>query len=215
MNGDAAIGIGLAPPLKVGRPSWVFAGLKRGFDLTVAIILLVPLIVVSSMVLIANPFFNEGRLFFIQKRMGKGTQPFFAIKFRTMTDVGHGSRGAHDPVEKDRITPLGHFLRKTRIDELPQIINVLRGEMSLIGPRPDYYEHALEYLETVPGYGARHIVRPGISGYAQIKIGYAATPEAVAAKVNADLHYIRNRRTRLEAWIFWRTLVIVFHRRGV
>ena len=199
----------------IGRSSWLFAGLKRGGDIGVALVLLVPLIVVSAVILIANPFFNEGRLFFVQKRMGKDLQPFYAIKFRTMTDVAQVSRGAHDPVEADRITPLGLFLRKSRIDELPQIINVLRGEMSLIGPRPDFYDHAVEYLRTVPGYHARHVVRPGISGYAQIKIGYAASPDAVAAKVKADLHYIRNRRTRLEAWIFWRTLVIVAGRRGV
>lgn len=123
-------------------------------------------------------------------------------------------RGAHDPLEVDRVTQLGRFLRRTRIDELPQVVNVLRGEMSLIGPRPDFFDHAIEYVETVPGYRQRHMVKPGISGFAQTEVGYADSMDAVAAKVAADLYYIRNRRTRLEAWIFWRTLVTVFGRRG-
>ncbi len=117
--------------------------------------------------LIANPFLNRGPLLFIQKRMGRECNHFMAIKFRTMTCVSEMSRGADDPLEVNRITPLGGFLRKTRMDEIPQIINVLRGEMSLIGPRPDCFEHAETYLNTIAGYRERHAALPGISGLAK------------------------------------------------
>ena len=187
---------------------------KRGFDVVVSLLLLPAFVLTCALLLVLNPFLNKGRLFFVQQRMGHGTAPFAAIKFRSMTDVLKVERGAKDPLEIDRITQLGHFLRKSRLDELPQVLNVLAGDMSLIGPRPDYYAHAEEYLTSIPGYRARHNVRPGISGYAQTEVGYADNMDAVAAKVAADLYYIRNRRLRLEAWIFWRTLVTVFGRKG-
>lgn len=194
--------------------SFQFRVAKRSFDIVVAV-LLTPILLFAAVALsIVNPFLNPGPLFFVQERMGEGTAPFAALKFRSMAAAGDKERGATDPLEVDRISRLGHFIRKSRIDELPQIINVLRGEMSLIGPRPDFYPHAVEYLGTVPGYRARHAVRPGISGYAQTEVGYADNMDAVAAKVAADLYYIRNRRLRLEAWIFWRTLVTVFGRKG-
>ena len=112
------------------------------------------------------------------------------------------------------ITRLGQILRKTRLDELPQAINVLMGDMSLIGPRPDYFEHAKVYVGTVPGYRERHIVRPGISGYAQIEVGYAAGLETLQRKVSADLYYIRNASILFDLQIAWRTIMVVLLRKG-
>ena len=198
----------------VDGPSLQFRVAKRLFDVVVSLLLLPVFLVVGVVLLLANPFYNRGSLFYVQTRMGRHTKPFQALKFRSMKAAPTASRGAHDPLETDRITPLGHFIRKSRLDELPQIFNVLKGEMSLIGPRPDYYAHAQEYVGTVRGYRARHAVRPGISGYAQTEVGYADNMDAVTAKVAADLFYIRNRRLRLEAWIFWRTLQTVFGRKG-
>jgi lipopolysaccharide/colanic/teichoic acid biosynthesis glycosyltransferase len=94
------------------------------------------------------------------------------------------------------------------------VINVIRGEMSLIGPRPDYYPHALVYSDTVPGYRDRYRVKPGISGYAQTEVGYVDGLEGVRAKVAADLHYLRHAGFRLDLWIVWRTLAVVFARQG-
>ena len=125
---------------------------KRVFDILVSLILLPLLFIIGIILLILNPFFNSGKLFFIQERMGRDCKVFLAIKFRSMTDIKLISRKYDDPIEINRITPLGGILRKMRIDELPQILNVLKGEMSLIGPRPDYYVHALEYLKNVKGY---------------------------------------------------------------
>ena len=198
----------------LGAPSLLYFVSKRAFDIIGSVLLLPVLLVVTIVLLIANPFYNRGTVFFAQQRMGRKTEAFVAYKFRSMRAVGDAARGAHDPLEFDRITPLGNFLRKSRLDEIPQIINVLKGDMSLVGPRPDYYPHAKEYIKIIPGYRARHAVRPGISGFAQTEVGYADTIDAVKAKVAADLFYIRNRRIMFEIWIIGRTLSTVFGHKG-
>ncbi|OWV39200.1 sugar transferase [Mameliella alba] len=187
---------------------------KRLFDIFVSTFLLLLLAFLTVPILILNPFYNKGTLFFVQPRMGRDCKPFRAIKFRTMRAVPQIVRGADSPLETDRITRFGLLMRKTRVDELPQVINVLRGEMSLIGPRPDYFDHAVEYLEKIPGYRERHAVRPGISGLAQTEIGYVEGIDATRRKVQADLYYISHRSFALEAWIFWRTITVVFKRGG-
>lgn len=180
---------------------------KRFFDVLICILLLPILFAFGVLLLVTNPAGNPGPLLFLQRRMGKKCKPFTALKFRTMLE---GSpRTANEPLEQHRITPLGRFLRLSRVDELPQILNVLKGEMSLIGPRPDSFEHALIYLQEVPDYAARHSVLPGISGYAQTELGYAEGVDDTRRKVAADIHYITNRSLGLELWILWRTLQIV------
>lgn len=186
---------------------------KRTFDVCVAVVLLLPLTLCALVLLVANPFANQGPLVFRQQRMGRDCRPFSVIKFRSMRPPVD-ARGAFDALEVDRITPLGHFMRRTRIDELPQVINVLRGEMSLIGPRPDSFEHACVYLRDVPGYRARHRILPGISGYAQTELGYIDDIAAVHRKVAADLYYIANASFRLDMWIAWRTVMVVLSRSG-
>ena len=124
------------------------------------------------------------------------------------------SRGPDDPPELDRITTLGRFLRKSRLGEIPQIINVLLGEMSLIGPRPDYYEHAKSYLKVIPGYHMRHSIRPGISGLAQTKLGYIEGTEATKAKVQADLEYIQSAGFKIDLQVFASTITTVVGRAG-
>lgn len=191
----------------------LFGWVKRAFDILLSLYLLPVLIILGVGLLLLNPFFNRGSLLFVQPRMGRDCRAFRAYKFRTMvaSDV---KRGPNDPLERDRITRLGGFLRRTRLDELPQILNVLKGDMSLIGPRPDYYDHAVAFLDTIQGYRERHMVRPGISGLAQTEIGYVEGTEATKRKVQADLFYITNTGFALEAWIFWRTLLTVFGRAG-
>lgn len=192
----------------------VFRISKRGFDIVVSILLLPVMALLAFGLVLLNPFYNKGSLFFVQPRMGRDCKVFTAIKFRTMRAVPKVSRGADCPLETDRITRLGAFMRKSRIDELPQIINVLLGQMSLIGPRPDYIDHAVEYLEKIQGYRERHAVRPGISGLAQTELGYIEGVDATRRKVRADLYYISNQSFALEAWVFWRTLMVVVRRGG-
>jgi len=188
---------------------------QRSFDLLFTTLVLLPAtLVVALALLFLNPFFNPGRVLFAQKRMGRDCKPFRALKFRTMDPGECRMRGPDDPVEWDRITPLGRLLRRSRFDELPQIINVYRGDMSLIGPRPDYFRHAHHYMRAIPGYEARHMVRPGISGLAQIELGYAEGVDATRLKTRADLDYIRRADVRLDLWIFWRTIVTVVRMRG-
>lgn len=192
----------------------IFQTFKRSFDIAFSILLLPMLCLTALCLVVLNPFFNRGPLLYIQPRMGRDCRAFPAMKFRSMLPAANIARGANDPLETHRITTLGQFLRKSRLDELPQVLNVLRGDMSLIGPRPDYFHHARYYLRVIPGYRARHRVRPGISGLAQTQLGYAAGLDATAAKVRADLYYIENAGFRLETWIFWRTVLTVLGRHG-
>jgi len=176
---------------------------------------LLPVVGVVALVLLAlNPGWNAGPLFFRQPRMGRGCLPFMALKFRTMRPVEAVTRAADDPLEEDRITPLGRVLRRMRLDELPQVLNVLRGDMSLIGPRPDFYDHAVTYLAAIPRYRQRHMIRPGISGLAQTEVGYVSSIRETRRKVSADLYYIQHASLRMDAWIVWRTLKVVFTRAG-
>jgi len=131
-----------------------------------------------------------------------------------MTHVKEITRKYDDPIEINRITPLGGVLRKMRIDELPQILNVLKGDMSLIGPRPDYYEHALEYLENVEGYRERYTIRPGITGLSQIRLGYTETLEATSKKVSIDNYYIQNVGYIIDLKIIVNTILIVIRGLG-
>ena len=187
---------------------------KRLFDLLFCIFLLPLLLIISLGLLFLNIFFNKGSVFFIQKRMGKDCIPFKAIKFRTMTTTSEINRKYFEPLELDRITSMGRILRKTRIDELPQIINVIRGEMSLIGPRPDYYEHAILFMDNDPNYYLRHTIRPGISGLSQIRLGYAEGLIATKKKSKVDIFYIKNANFQLDVKIFLGTLLTIFKGHG-
>ena len=187
---------------------------KRIFDIIVCLFLLPLFFIITIILLVLNRFFNRGKLFFIQKRMGKNCNYFFVIKFRTMTYIKEITRKYDDPIETNRITPLGKILRKVRIDELPQILNVLKGEMSLIGPRPDYYIYALEYLKRVEGYRERHIIRPGISGLSQIRLGYVESVEATSKKTSIDNYYIKNVGYIIELKIILNTILIIIRGMG-
>jgi len=195
------------PTKKGGGPSfWI---VKRSVDIVVCLLLLPLLVSFGVLILLLNPLLNRGPLFFVQRRMGKSCAPFSAIKFRSMAGRSAVTRGPEDPIEQDRISRFGRLLRKSRIDELPQILNVLNGDMSLIGPRPDYYEHALVYLKDVQYYSARFQVRPGISGLAQLTVGYVSDSSGTRRKVAMDIAYIQNANFKLEWWIFLRTIKIV------
>jgi lipopolysaccharide/colanic/teichoic acid biosynthesis glycosyltransferase len=182
---------------------------KRFFDIFISILLLPAIVIISLILLILNNHLNPGPIFFIQSRMGKNCKSFNAIKFRSMLNIDVIQRSYNDPIEQNRITPLGKILRNFRIDELPQIINVLKGDMSLIGPRPDYYEHALVFADRVRGYRSRHIIRPGISGLSQIRLGYAVGVTATRNKAVIDRFYIENAGFKLDTKIVFGTILTV------
>lgn len=191
-----------------------FWAAKRFFDIVFSIVLLVPLGLAVVVLLILNPFLNQGPLFFVQVRMGQNCRAFRLYKFRSMRCTDNMRRGASDPIEQERITAFGLQLRKSRIDELPQILNVLRGEMSLIGPRPDFFHHARSFVRVMPHYRFRHQIRPGISGLAQVTHGYAEGVDATHDKVDADLAYIRNAGFKLDAILVLKTIRTVLLREG-
>lgn len=197
-----------ARPMPWAKWSRKYIIFKTIVDYTFAVLALPFIAVLTAVLFVVNPVLNPGPVFFKQGRMGMGGQRFTMWKFRTMlpSDV----QRSHDaPVEDDRITPLGRIMRKTRIDELPNFFNVLRGEMSLVGPRPDAWEHATKYMPLVPNYRERFRVRPGITGLAQVRTGYADTLEAVNLKAEMDKFYVHHSCGKLDVWILYRTFAVM------
>ncbi len=185
---------------------------KRTFDLVVASTALFVLLPVLAIIATAVRLTSPGPALFRQRRLGEGGGVFWMCKFRTMVD------GAETPgaavwaaVDDARITRLGRFLRRTRLDELPQFWNVLRGEMSVVGPRPERPEFLDLLRETVPFYTRRHLVKPGITGWAQVRHGYTADALATADKLAYDLYYLKYRSLFLDIAIVLRTVVIVLN----
>ncbi|CUU68195.1 sugar transferase [Campylobacter hyointestinalis] len=156
---------------------------------------------------------SPGSLYFKQDRVGKNGDIFKCIKFRTMHENSY-----HDPYTKkedDRIYPFGKFMRKTRIDELPQILNVLRGEMHLIGPRAEWDILVKGYEQEIPYYCERHIIKPGITGWAQVMYPYGANTDDAKQKLMYDLYYIKHWSLWLELKVIYKTIVVVLGKKGI
>lgn len=202
------------PVVAVGG-SPLFWVLKRTYDIVLSLMLLPLLLTFSVALLVLNPFSNRGPLIFRQARMGRDCQAFKVYKFRTMNSDKTNNRGPSERLEVSEITKLGKFLRKTRIDELPQILNVLQGQMSLIGPRPDIYRHGLAFARVIPEYRERHRIRPGISGLAQIELGYAQGFDETLLKARTDLHYIQNANFLMELRLIGHTILTILTKAGV
>jgi exopolysaccharide biosynthesis polyprenyl glycosylphosphotransferase len=154
-------------------------------------------------------------IFYSQPRLGKGGRVFKIFKYRTMRQDAEADGEAKTTLENDpRVTRVGSFLRKTRLDELPQFWNVLRGEMSLVGPRAERPELVAEYQKQVPFYRARLLVKPGLGGWAQINYGYVASVTETAVKIEYDLYYIKHRTLGMDFQIILRTIGTVLRRTG-
>ena len=154
-------------------------------------------------------------VFFTQERLGRGGQPYQMVKFRTMERDAERDGEARLAEEKDqRVTKVGWFLRRTHLDELPQFINVLRGEMSLVGPRAERPQLVEQFQKEIPFYRARLLVKPGITGWAQINYGYAGTVRETAVKLEYDLYYIEHRNLLLDISIILRTVGTVLGFKG-
>lgn len=156
-----------------------------------------------------------GPVFFRQVRVGQKGRPFELIKFRTMCQNAEAATGAVWAQANDcRITRVGRFLRKSRIDEIPQLFNVLRGEMALVGPRPERPEFVRQLEEKVPYYGRRHAVKPGVTGWAQVRFPYGASVEDALEKLKYDLYYIKNHSLTFDLLIVLETVKVVLFGRG-
>jgi lipopolysaccharide/colanic/teichoic acid biosynthesis glycosyltransferase len=157
---------------------------------------------------------SSGPVFFFQLRAGRDNKPFKVWKLRTMID-GADQNNVHWTLDNDdRITKVGRFLRKMRFDEVPQLINMLKGDMSLIGPRPEAVSLVEKYIEAIPYYLERHMVSPGITGWAQINYHYGNSIDDTRQKLMYDFYYIKNRSAMLDTIIFLRTIRTVLTGKG-
>ncbi len=196
-------------------PNVPYMATKRAIDVVAAAILLPLLAIPFALIALAIRLDSPGNAFFIQKRMGFRGRTFNMIKFRTMrpraqVECEDAARiDAMTQSDDARITRLGRFLRKTRIDELPQVINVLKGEMSLIGPRPEALSLSRWYEQELPFYSYRHIVRPGITGWAQITQGHVTDVTDVNAKLRYDFYYVKNISMWLDFLIVLKTMRVI------
>ena len=188
---------------------------KRAADLSVACALLAFTLPLMMMVLLAIKLDSPGPVFYRQERVGLGGRRFTLLKFRSMRqDAEADGRPVWAAVEDDRITRVGRFIRCMRIDELPQLFNVLCGEMSMVGPRPERPHFVDQLGAIIPSYHDRHTVLPGITGWAQISYPYGASIEDARQKLRYDLDYIANHRLVLDLKILVATVGVVIGRIG-
>ena len=209
------------------RPSWLIfsegfrksrmlKASKRLLDIVVAAIGLTVAAPVLILVAVAVRMTSRGPALYHQKRVGLNGREFTVHKFRSMRQDAEALTGpvwaskAGDP----RVTPIGRFLRQSRLDELPQLWNVLVGEMSFVGPRPERPEFVSELTEQIPYYGQRHVVRPGLTGWAQVRYSYGASKEDALEKLQYDLYYIKNLAIALDLLIIVETVKTVVMRKG-
>jgi lipopolysaccharide/colanic/teichoic acid biosynthesis glycosyltransferase len=196
-------------------PGLGYRGVKRTIDVVASIVLLPLLLPLLLMVALAVRLSSPGPILFRQRRMGYRGVPFDMLKFRTMVERHVDATDdavRHDAITRDgddRITRPGRFLRKSRLDELPQIVNILRGEMSWIGPRPEAVPLSQWYETELPFYAYRHIVRPGITGWAQVNQGHVAGLDDVHVKLHYDFYYIKFFSSWLDLLIALRTVGIM------
>lgn len=184
-------------------PSPIYSLIKRCIDILLIVItfpITLPIMLITA---IAIRLESDGGAMFIQKRVGQGGKEFNIYKFRSMCKDSEKDGAKFAQSGDMRVTRIGKFIRKTRIDELPQFFNVLKGDMSLIGPRPEQKAFVDKFEEEIPFYNYRHIVKPGISGWAQVVHGYAADVDDTRVKIEHDFYYIKN-------FSFWLDILIVF-----
>jgi len=209
------------------RPSWlifsegfkkrrIVSAAKRVLDLAVATIGLIVTMPLMAVIAVAVKVTSRGPVLYHQRRVGQQGRIFTVHKFRTMCVDAEAATGPVWATKHgdDRVTPIGGVLRRTRFDELPQLVNVLRGEMSVVGPRPERPEFVAALTRQIPYYGQRHIIRPGITGWAQVRYTYGASTEDALQKLQYDLYYIKNLSLALDLVVIIQTLKTVILQRG-
>jgi sugar transferase (PEP-CTERM system associated) len=191
------------------------SGVKRAFDLVCSAVLLVVSAPAMLLAALAVKLESPGPVFYRQERVGLNGVPFMVTKFRSMrNDAEKDGRPVWATKNDARVTRVGKFIRKTRIDELPQLFNVLRGDMSLVGPRPERAFFVEQLIQKIPYFAVRHSVKPGVTGWAQVKYDYGATEEDAAAKLQYDLYYVKNHSLFLDILVLIETVAVVLTGRG-
>ena len=171
-------------------------------------------VIILPIILIGNLFGNRGKLFYSQERVGKNGKIFNIIKYRTMVKNAEVEGAVFATINDSRVTPFGKIMRKSRMDEIPQFINILKGDMAVIGPRPERPIFVNEIAEVMPFYETRHVIKPGLTGWAQVNYSYGETIDDSLIKLQYDLYYIKHRSIFLDVNIIFKTLSTVLLYRG-
>lgn len=191
------------------------SAVKRIFDVVSALVLIVvsaPIMVLAALVIKLD---SRGPVFYRQERLGQDGRPFMVTKFRSMgTDAEKDGRPRWATVHDDRVTRVGNIMRKTRIDELPQLFNVLKGDISMVGPRPERAYFVDQLTQQIPFFAVRHSVKPGVTGWAQVRYQYGATVEDSIEKLQFDLYYVKNHSLFLDLMILFETVAVVVTGKG-
>lgn len=184
-----------------------YGRIRRVMDVVLGLLGLVPLLLALPFVALGDLVANRGPLLYRQQRVGKGGATFDILKFRTMRPAaGDADGAAWTAVDDPRVTPFGRLLRASHLDELPQVINILRGELSVVGPRPEQPRYVAELSATLAFYDLRHLVRPGLTGWAQVKYGYAGSESDALQKLQYEFFYLRNQNLWLDLRVVGRTV---------
>ena len=190
---------------------------KRAFDMaasTILLLLAAPLMLLTALAIWLESGF-KGPIIYRQERVGEGGCVFTVLKFRSMrTDAEKDGKAVWAQKDDDRITTVGRVIRKLRIDELPQVFNVLRGDMSFVGPRPERPCFVADLSKQIPYFGLRHCVKPGITGWAQLRYAYGASVEDSAEKLKFDLYYAKNHSLVFDLMILMQTVEVVLFGKG-
>lgn len=201
-------------PFSRSNQNKMYLFFHRFFDILISVIGIILGLVFVPFVFLGNLIANKGPMFYIQERIGKNGNLFNIIKYRTMITNAEKNGAVWAKKTDTRITPFGKFMRNTRIDEIPQFINVLKGDMSLIGPRPERPHFVRELSQILPFYETRHIVKPGLTGWAQVKTRYGSSVDDSLLKLQYDLFYIKHRSFVLDVNILIKTLSTIIFFRG-
>jgi sugar transferase (PEP-CTERM system associated) len=187
---------------------------RRMLSFAVSFIALVICLPFIPFIILAVRLSSPGSIFFSQTRVGQRGRPFTAYKFRTMRQDAETQGAVWAAKDDPRVTPVGRFMRSTRLDEIPQLWNVLRGEMAFVGPRPERPEFVQWLSQEIPFYDLRHMIRPGITGWAQVRYRYGASLEETKRKLEYDLYYIKHQSIGLDLLIMFETIKTIILRRG-
>ena len=171
-------------------------------------------VIILPIIIIGNLFGNRGKLFYSQERVGKNGKIFKIIKYRTMVKNAEVEGAVFATINDSRVTPFGKIMRKSRMDEIPQFINILKGDMAVIGPRPERPIFVNEIAEVMPFYETRHVIKPGLTGWAQVNYSYGETIDDSLIKLQYDLYYIKHRSIFLDVNIIFKTMSTVLLYRG-
>jgi exopolysaccharide biosynthesis polyprenyl glycosylphosphotransferase len=194
------------------RKKYFYEKIKRMLDVAGACLITVAASPLVLLIGLALKLENGGSVFFLQKRTGKDNKDFFLVKFRTMPDDAEKNGPVWSPKNDPRATKVGKILRAYHLNEIPQIINVFKGEMSLVGPRPERPEFIAKLEKTIPHYNLRHLTRPGLTGWAQVSFRYGRSEADSFEKLQYDLYYLKNRTFLLDLLIMLKTFNLLFRK---